>query len=81
MIEALHQRARLSEVAPTETQLCLVRHHPCSRQAQCTRLHIGLFGFVGVLLFRFLAGVVRPELESRGILTPAKGTAKETASV
>jgi cobalt/nickel transport system permease protein len=41
-------------------------------------------GFVGVLLFRFLAGVVRPELERRGIIDPiaaSETNAEETTSV
>ncbi len=39
-------------------------------------------GFVGVLLFRFLSGVVRPELERRGIFNPvpAAETSAETAA-
>ncbi len=84
--------ANLGTYCVTSLQLALAHPDPVSGFGGAVVKFLSVFaltqiplalaeGFVGVLLFRFLAGVVRPELESRGILTPAKGTAKETASV
>lgn len=79
----------------TSVQLALAHPDPASGLLGALAKFLGIFaitqiplavaeGFIGVLLFRFLATVVRPELEARGIISPVTPTAeapKETANV
>lgn len=73
--------ADLSTYVITSLQLALAHPDPVSGFGGALAKFLGVFaltqlplaiveGFVGVLMFRFLAGVVRPELERRGILDP-----------
>lgn len=87
--------ADLSTYAVTSVQLAIAHPDPVSGFAGAAVKFLGVFaitqiplavaeGFVGVLLFRFLAGVVRPELERRGIIDPiaaSETNAEETTSV
>lgn len=86
--------ANLSTYCITSVQLAIAHPDPVSGFTGALVKFLGVFaitqiplaiaeGFVGVLLFRFLAGVVRPELEARGILdrqTPEQ-TRKQATNV
>lgn len=83
--------ANLSTYCVTSLQLAFAHPDPVSGFWGAAAKFLGIFaitqiplaiaeGFLGVLLFRFLATVVRPQLEARGILDPVvSATAKETA--
>ena len=87
--------ANFSTYCVTSLQLALAHPDPVSGFWGAAAKFLAVFaitqiplavaeGFVGVLLFRFLAGVVRPELERRGIIDPiaaSETNAEETTSV
>ena len=85
--------ADLSTYCITSLQLALAHPDPASGFLGALGKFLGVFAFtqvplaiaeglVGVLMFRFLAKVVRPELERRGILNPISqdGETKEASN-
>ena len=83
--------ANFSTYCVTSLQLALAHPDPVSGFWGAAAKFLAVFaitqiplaiaeGFVGVLLFRFLGTVVRPQLEARGILDPVvPATTKQTA--
>lgn len=83
--------ADISTYCVTSVQLAIAHPDQVSGFGGALAKFLGIFaitqiplaiaeGFIGVLLFRFLAGVVRPELERRGIIDPIVPAAKENVN-